>query len=142
MLSSEEYRAFEQAQRNKHSTQSQCPSMLNHERWQVTRYNNNLGRFFITAREELGTQFKAYADRGRWQGGREQENRMFETLQYEYRNHEGVRVSRTSVNDNCRLFEVTQNYKPQLCVMMLDGTRTYYSTPHRLKDGYRYRMEN
>lgn len=147
MLTPEEYHAFEQEQstRWQREQSKETPSMQNHERWQVTRYDNNLKRYFITAREELGTQFKAYADRGYWQGAREFENRMFEELQYHYRNHQGIRVTRTTVNENCRLYEVTQQIErtvtPKLCVMILDGERIYSSKPHRLKDGYRYRME-
>lgn len=142
MLSKEEYRAFEQQQHAKweFDCPQEAPSMRNHERWQITRYNNNLRRYFVTAREELGTQFKVYADRGRWQGGREFENRVFEELQYYYRNHQGIRVTRTTVNENCRLFEVTEYGSPLQMVMIIDGNQVYTSDAYPLKDGYRYRM--
>lgn len=142
MLSPEEYRAFEEAQRFKweHTQPQATESMSNYERWQVTRYDNNLGRYFVTARHELGTQFKTYVDRGRWQGGREFENRMFEELQYHYRNHEGIRVTRTSVTENCKLFEVTQYGKPLRGIMIVDGDKILDSVPHTIKEAYRYRM--
>lgn len=141
MLSPEEYHAFETAQGAKWTESKVAPSMRNHERWQITRYDNNLKRYFVTAREELGTQFKEYVDRGFWQGAREFENRMFEELQYHYRNHQGIRVTRTAINDNCKLFEITQMGTPKLCVMILDGDVIYSSKPHAIKGGYRYRME-
>jgi hypothetical protein len=140
MLSQEEYRAFEAAQSQKLEHAHHAPSMCNHERWQITRYNNNLKRYFVTAREEFGTQFKVYADRGFWQGGRACENRMFEELQYYYRTYQGIRVTRTAVNENCKLFEITQYGDPLSCVMILDGERKYMSQAYPLKDGYRYRM--
>lgn len=142
MLSPEEYRQFELEQSRKafeHTTTA--TEFNNYERWQVTRYNNNLRRYFVTAREELGTQFKQYVDLGNWQGGRELENRMFEELQYHYRNRTAVRVTRSMANDNCKLFEVTEYGKPLRMVMILNGDTIYSSKPHTLKDGYRYRLQ-
>jgi hypothetical protein len=140
MLSEEEYRAFEQQQSNKFMPVDSAPSMRNHERWQITRYDNNLRRYFITARHEFGSQFKQYVDRGFWQGGRTQENRLFEELQYYFRNTQGIRIWRTAVNENCKLFEITQDGKPIQCIMYIDGERKYMSKPNPIKDGYRYRM--
>jgi hypothetical protein len=140
MLSDEEYRAFERAQSEKFQSAEPEERFENYERWQITRYDNNLNRWFITARHELGTQFKLYCDRGQWQGGRELENRMFEELQYKYRNHQGVRVVRNTGNENLKFWEVTAYGNPLMCVMILNGETFYYSKPHKLKDGYRYRM--
>lgn len=142
MLSPEEYRQFELEQSRKAFDNTQPTEVFhNYERWQVTRYNNNLRRYFVTARQELGTQFKHYVDLGNWQGGRELENRMFEELQYHYRNRLALRVTRSMVNDNCKLFEVTEYGKPLRMVMILNGDTIYSSKPHTLKDGYRYRLQ-
>tara|TARA_R110000796_G_C14517122_1_gene430512 strand:- start:47 stop:481 length:435 start_codon:yes stop_codon:yes gene_type:complete len=142
MLSPEEYRAFEREQSNRAFQNERVADRFdNYERWQVTRYNNNLRRYFVTARQELGTQFKHYVDLGNWQGGRELENKMFEELQYHYRNKSALRVTRSMVNDNCKLFEVTEYGKPLLMVMILNGETIYSSKPYPLKDGYRYRLQ-
>jgi hypothetical protein len=140
MLSPEQYAQFEQQQSNRQQFATPTPSMLNHERWQITRYNNNPRRYFVTAREELGTQFKQYVDRSYWQGGSEQNNRMFEELQYFYRNTLGLKITRTTVNSNCQLFEVTQQHKPLQMIMQLDSQVVYAGDVSPLKDGYRYRM--
>lgn len=142
MLTPEEYRQFELEQSNRAFDNTQPQEVFhNYERWQVTRYNNNLRRYFVTARQELGTQFKHYADLGNWQGGREFENRLFEGLQMHYRNRSALRVTRSMVNDNCKLFEVTEYGKPLRMVMILNGDTIYSSKPHTLKDGYRYRLQ-
>lgn len=141
MLTPEEYRAFEQAQKQKFENADTAPSMNNYEHWQVTRYNNNLHRYFVTAKKEFGTQFKQYADIGFWQGGVEHENRMFEELQYFYRNTQSVSVRRTMVNANCKLFEIRQEGSPLQLIMIIDGKTVYTSDPHKIKDGYRYRLK-
>jgi hypothetical protein len=142
MLTPEEYRQFELEQSRKAFDNTQTVEVFhNYERWSVTRYNNNLRRYFVTARQELGTQFKHYVDLGNWQGGRELENRLFEELQYHYRNRSALRVTRSMVNDNCKLFEVTEYGKPLRMVMILNGDTIYSSKPHTLKDGYRYRLQ-
>lgn len=141
MLSPEEYRAFELAQSQKIQQAACAPSMLNYERWQVTRYNNNLHRYFVTAREEFGAQFKEYADTGYWQGGTEKENRMFEELQYFYRKKTGIKVIRTAVTATCKLFEIREYGTPLQMVMMLDNSVVYTSDAYSIKDGYRYRLK-
>lgn len=143
MLSPEEYRQFELKQSRKalKDEAGATPLFENYERWQVTRYDNNLRRYFVTAREEHGTQFKHYVDLSNWQGGREFENSMFEELQCYYRNRDGVRVRRSMVNDNCKLFEVSVYGKPLRMVMILNGETIYSSKPYPLKDGYRYRLK-
>ena len=143
MLSPEEYRAFEEGQQFKWEQKAPTAAhdMSNYERWQITRYDNNLRRYFVTARHELGTQFKQYVDRGFWQGAREIENRMFEELQYKYRNWEGVRVTRTMINENAKFYEITQRGMPLQAVMIVNGTRLLSSKPHQIKEAYRYRME-
>ena len=142
MLSPEEYRAFEREQSNRAFQNERVADRFdNYERWQVTRYNNNLRRYFVTARHELGTQFKHYVDLSNYHSGREFENRTFEELQYHYRNKSALRVTRSMVNDNCKLFEVTEYGKPLLMLMILNGERIYASKPHKLKDGYRYRLQ-
>ena len=143
MLSPEEYRQFELKQSRKalKDEAGATPLFENYERWQVTRYDNNLRRYFVTAREEHGTQFKHYVDLSNWQGGREFENSMFEELQCHYRNTDGVRVRRSMVNDNCKLFEVTAYGKPLRMVMILNGETICSSKPYPLKDGYRYRLK-
>tara|TARA_R110000868_G_scaffold123968_5_gene327958 strand:- start:447 stop:884 length:438 start_codon:yes stop_codon:yes gene_type:complete len=140
MLTPEEYTQFEQRQSQKYTPATPHPSMRNHLNWQATRYDNNLKRYFITATEELGAQFKQYADRAHWQGGTLKENYLFEQLQYYYRQSQDIRVSRTRVNTNCSLFEITQRGQPLTAVMMLDNDQKYISEPHKLKDGYRYRF--
>jgi len=142
MLSQEEYAAFERAQSNKAFSNETFPEeFINYERWQVTRYTTNPKQYFITARAELGTHFKHYANLGLWKGGREIENRMFEELQYNYRSLEGVKVIKSQVTWNCKLFEVSQYGKPILMVMILNGDRIYSSKPFTIKGAYRYRLK-
>jgi hypothetical protein len=140
MLSQEEYRAFEHSQRDKFQTVASAP-YANYERWQVTRYDNNPGQYFVTARSELGFNFKQYVQRGKHQGGREIENRLFEELQYHYRKHTGVRITRSTLGANCQLYEVSQDYKPLRMIALVNGEQFLESKPRALKDGYRYRLQ-
>ena len=139
MLTPEEYRAFEQNQSDKFK-ELESPRYDNYERWQVTRYNNNPGQYFVTARAELGFNFKQYVQRGKHQGAREIENKMFEELQCYYRNHTGVRVTRSCAGANCQLYEITQDYKPLRMIAIVNGEQLLESKPHTIKDGYRYRL--
>lgn len=141
MLTPEEYRAFEQNQSDKFLT-THSDVYTNYERWQVTRYNNNPKQYFVTARAELGANFKQYVQRGKHQGGREIENRMFEELQYHYRNHTGVRITRSCLGANLQLYEVSQDYKPLRMIAIVNGTQILESKPHTIKDAYRYRLQH
>lgn len=142
MLSQEEYRQFELEQSNKaFRNLSTTEKFINYERWQVTRYDNNPSQYFVTARAELGFNFKQYVARGKHQGGRELENRMFEELQYLYRNLQGARITRSTLGANCQLYEVTQDYKPLRMIALVNGEQFLESKPTPLKDGYRYRLK-
>ena len=44
MLTPEEYLAFERQQQQKFSQTASAESFASYERWQITRYNNNLNR--------------------------------------------------------------------------------------------------
>lgn len=142
MLSQEEYRQFELEQsRRAFQNERVAEKFINYERWQVTRYDNNPGQYFVTARSELGFNFKQYVPRGRHQGGREIENRLFEELQYHYRNHNGARITRSTLGANCQLYEVSQDYKPLRMIALVNGEQFLESKPSLLKDGYRYRLQ-
>ena len=140
MLSQEEYRAFERSQRDKHKDIVNTP-YENYERWQVTRYDNNPGQYFVTARSELGFNFKQYVPRGRHQGGREIENRLFDELQCEYRNHTHPQIVRSTLGANCQLYEIVIDYTPLLMYALVNGQQLLESKPHTIKGAYRYRLQ-
>lgn len=135
------YEDFETGQANKWQEPPTNPSLGNYERWTVTRYYNNSKRYFITAREEFGTQFKLYSDIGYWRGGSELENRAWEELRYEYRNLNAGKVSRTRVTANMSVFEVTEYSKPLLLLAVIDHHKILCSDAKNIKEGARYNLK-
>jgi hypothetical protein len=109
----------------------------NFENWCVTRYVETRNRYMVTARHELGYQLKEYCNRGVWQGASEHDNRLFEELQYFYRNELGIAVKRTLLLPNVRLFEITQDRNPKCAVISING-KIKVADKKDIKDGYRY----
>jgi hypothetical protein len=145
MLSSEEYRAFEQAQRNKWEDPPEAQDIQNFEHWSVTRYYNNPRRYFITARHELGYAYKEYSTQGFWQGGTGWENKVYDEIQYAYRSTQGIRIVRTRVQDSVALFEVQfsdEVYGRQpLSMYAVINNRVLSADAKKLKDGARYNLK-
>jgi hypothetical protein len=113
----------------------------NFEKWQITRYWNTRNRYMLTARHEFGYQLKEYCDKGKWEGGTEKENRIYEQLQdyYIQNRSEGIKITRNNLMPRVKLFEVNQDNVPILGVLVVDG-RVLHSEKHTIKDGYRYRF--
>ena len=109
----------------------------NFENWAVTRYVETRNRYMVTARHELGYQLKEYCNRGVWQGASAEDNRLFEELQYFYRNELGIAIKRTLLLPNVRLFEVTQDRAPKCAVISING-KIKIADKKDIKDGYRY----
>lgn len=115
---------------------------LNCETWRVTRYENNPSRYFITAKEELGTQLKQYKDIGYWQGGTEFENRVYEEIRYAYRKQEGIKTVRTRVFNNLVLYEIQSVYKDPLSLYAVINSDKVLSADVKLiKGGARYLLK-
>lgn len=142
MLTPEQYEEWEQQQRKRHTEPAKGKDFTNYDSWKVSRYDNTVHRYFVTANKETGEQFKDFVDKGRWHGGRTIENRLFEELQCEYMDTPGSRISRTEIDWNCKFYEVTVYGKPESAFMIVDGHKTYMAEQvSKLKDGYRWHMK-
>ena len=142
MLTPEQYQEWEKQQQAKMFLPPDSDTFPNYDFWKITRYDNNLHRYHIRAKDQNGAQYSAYIDRGRWSGGREIENRLYEELGYQYRNTPGAKITRSSKEWNIKFFEVTVYGSPESAFMIVDGSKKYAATKvSRLKDAYRWHME-
>lgn len=113
----------------------------NFENWQVSRYWNTRNRYMLTARHEFGYQLKEYCDKGRWEGGSEFENRVYEKIQdfYIMNRSLGIKITRNNLLPRVKLFEVNKDNDPIYGVLVI-GEKILQSKKHKIKDGYRYRF--
>ena len=141
-MKKQEYIHWEKGQGDKLQEQK-TKSFENYDGWQITRYVDNARQYFVYARHELGYKYTAYANIGQWHGGRNYENTVFDELRYFYKDQGEIRITRTEVDWNCKVFEVlrrleTGYWQTITAVMIVDGTDTLLGQQRQLKDGYRY----
>lgn len=113
----------------------------NFERWTVSRWWNTRNRYMLTATHEFGYQLKEYADRGRWQGGTAQHNRVFDSIQttFALAHIPGIAVKRNTLVPGVVLFEVYEYSTPVVAYLIVeDKILAAENTP--IKDGYRYKF--
>lgn len=117
----------------------------NAERWRVDRWQNNPKNYKISWREGV-LRKEAWFDyrehKGLW---RASENRVWEELQYQYRNDLGVAVTRQTARTehyenlmNIKMIEVQQYGRPIESILIVDGIRLFTATPTISKDKYSY----
>ena len=140
MLTPEEYSAWEHNQSTRWQDPETAQDVKNFEHWCVTRYYNNPRRYFITARHELGYAYKEYVNHGTWQGGTAWENRVYDEIQYAYRNTPDIRIVRTRVQDQVALFEVQQKRAP-LAMYAVVTHKVLSADAKKIKDGARYNLK-
>jgi len=130
--------------------------------WTVTRWFNNPSQMKCQWREGVVKHtawFELDKHHGMW---RQNENRMFEEVQFAFRHSNGIRVSRMTATDenfkpmiNIKMLEVQQtewredlildrmykNINPLTAVLIINGSQKYYADPSKIKGGIKYKFE-
>lgn len=115
------------------------------EQFKVDRWMNNPKNYKLTYRQ--GTmRFSHWFDyrehKSLW---RSNENRIWEELQYQYRQQEGIAVTRQTARTehyenliNIKMIEVQHFGRPVESILIVDGTRLLAAKPFITKDKYSY----
>lgn len=129
--------------------EKQPHSMRNAETVQIVQWHNNPKQQKITWRETM-SPYAAWIDKGDAKGmWREQENRLYEEIQYELRNSYGYKVLRSTARFedgtsmlNVKTIEIHQDNEIKEVILILDGSRVYTGKQGKVKNGIRWSFTN